>query len=435
MLQFAQTLVWKPWPEHFEAAAYVSYLETHAGVESLIALLGNTNHTETRAGFGIIAIPTRTEILPKTQTQIQQLFNTPNPQALRIVLLSYEDGYACVDLPRYSCSTISQNETPSLVYDCEAGLVLNHHTQEYACYPNKDHPLCKMFEELMHASKNARPINPTQELTWQGTESFETYAQQFQTLQAHLRAGDIYQANLSRVLTCDAKDIPAPVCVFKNLYDKNPTAHTAYLRTQACTMISNSMETLLTYNAQTHLCESFPIKGTSPRESTRAHDTRSQKNLQASPKDRAEHIMIVDLVRNDLGRVCIPSSVHVQSLMHTEGYHNVWHLVSHICGTLSPKHTPGDAAQALFPGGSITGAPKRSAMQILKNIETTPRGYYTGSLALITPQGDISMSILIRTLTQKNNQAWELRVGGGIVIDSDVTLEWKETIQKAAVFV
>lgn len=192
-------------------------------------------------------------------------------------------------------------------------------------------------------------------------------------------------------------------------------------------LVSNSMETLLTYQPRTRRARSYPIKG------TRAHASGGPQRLLSDPKERAEHVMIVDLVRNDLGQVCVPGSVRTPELMGSYAYRGLWHGVSTVEGNLRPELTPGALLGALFPGGSITGAPKRRAMEIIRDLEGEARGAYTGSLGVVFPNGELSVSIMIRTLV-RDARGWSLHVGGGIVADSEPARELEETWEKAAVF-
>jgi para-aminobenzoate synthetase component 1 len=173
-----------------------------------------------------------------------------------------------------------------------------------------------------------------------------------------------------------------------------------------------------------------PIKGTRPRGRTRQEDRALARELLASAKDRAENVMIVDVLRNDLGRVCIPGTVRVPRLCRLERTAAVQHLVSTVTGRLAPGRDPFDLLRASFPGGSITGAPKIRAMQILRELEPTRRGPYTGALGWIGPDGSMATSILIRTLVADGSRL-SLHVGGGITYRSDPADEWDETVAKA----
>jgi len=179
---------------------------------------------------------------------------------------------------------------------------------------------------------------------------------------------------------------------------------------------------------------SKPIAGTRPRSENIIEDNRLKSELIESEKEQAEHLMLVDLVRNDLGRVCTAGSVQVTNLLDRESYRNVTHIVSTIAGTLDTGVSSLDALLSLFPGGTITGTPKLRSMEIIDQLEQWPRGFYTGSMGWITPQGDLEFNILIRTLQvlMKQNpcHGW-LHVGAGIVADSDPEMEYQETLHKA----
>jgi para-aminobenzoate synthetase component 1 len=173
-----------------------------------------------------------------------------------------------------------------------------------------------------------------------------------------------------------------------------------------------------------------PIKGTRPRGRTREEDRALARELLASTKDRAENVMIVDVLRNDLGRVCVPGTVRVPRLCRLERTAAVQHLVSTVTGRLGPGHDAFDLLRAAFPGGSITGAPKIRAMEILRELEPTRRGPYTGALGWIGPDGAMATSILIRTFVADGSRL-TLHVGGGITWHSDPAAEWDETVAKA----
>ena len=221
--------------------------------------------------------------------------------------------------------------------------------------------------------------------------------------------------------------------LLQRLAQVNPVAHSAYIRGLGVELLSNSMETLLDYDPHHRYARSRPIKGTLGRPTEAANDSEGARHLQADPKERAEHVMIVDLVRNDLGRLCTPGSIRVSKMMQAEPFRGLWHGVSTVEGVLAPQHSPGALLQTVFPGGSITGAPKRRAMQIIRSIEEEARGFYTGSICVIWPDGRLSASILIRTLVH-DQRGWSLSVGGGIVADSIPQREVAETWHKVGVF-
>ena len=199
-------------------------------------------------------------------------------------------------------------------------------------------------------------------------------------------------------------------------------------------IISSSPERLVKINNKQ--IESRPIAGTHPRSTCVAEDLKQIDKLHAHPKEQAEHIMLIDLIRNDLGKVCIPGSVKVNELMVNETYAHVHHIVSNVIGRLQEDTTPGDAIKALFPGGTITGCPKVRCMEIIAQLEQQARGAYTGSMGYINHDGSMDLNILIRTmvLEQNNNkveQKLSFRAGAGLVFDSIADKELQETRAKA----
>ncbi|HEX7471748.1 MAG TPA: anthranilate synthase component I family protein [Candidatus Limnocylindrales bacterium] len=245
--------------------------------------------------------------------------------------------------------------------------------------------------------------------------------------------GEIYQANLTRRLRTSFRD--DPWTLYRHLRTGDPALFAAYLdlglapsgATRA--IVSASPEPFLSVDATGHV-SADPIKGTRPRGRDRADDRALARELLASDKDRAENTMIVDVLRNDLGRVCRPGSVRVPRLCRLERTAAVQHLVSTVTGRLAPGRDAFDLLAASFPGGSITGAPKIRAMEILERLETVRRGPYTGALGWIGPDGAMATSILIRTFVADGTHL-SLNVGGGMTWRSDPAAEWQETVAKA----
>ena len=250
----------------------------------------------------------------------------------------------------------------------------------------------------------------------------------------HIARGDIYQANLTRRLAADwAGDPWQP---YRRLRTGDPSLFSAYLDLgtapetgQPRALLSASPEPFLAVDAQ-GVVASDPIKGTRPRGRDRAEDRALACELLASAKDRAENVMIVDVLRNDLGRVCEPGSVRVPRLCRLERTAAVQHLVSTVTGQLAAGQDAFDLLAASFPGGSITGAPKIRAMEILEHLEPVRRGPYTGALGWIGADGAMQTSILIRTFVADGRRL-TLHVGGGITWGSDPAAEWEETVAKA----
>jgi len=247
----------------------------------------------------------------------------------------------------------------------------------------------------------------------------------------YVRAGDVYQANLSRpwdVSVGTAGEASAAAALYARLRAANPAPFAALAQWQGVAIVSSSPERLVRVSGR-HV-DTRPIAGTRPRRGGAADDLREMSELAAHPKERAEHIMLIDLERNDLGRVCEPGSVRVDELMTIESYTHVHHIVSNVSGTLRPEVTPVGALRAVFPGGTITGVPKFRCMQIIAELEAAGRGAYTGSLGYLTVDGRLDLNILIRTMTLEGDRV-RFHAGAGIVADSDPERELEETRAKA----
>jgi para-aminobenzoate synthetase component 1 len=243
----------------------------------------------------------------------------------------------------------------------------------------------------------------------------------------YIHAGDIFQVNLSQRLLHPA--VGASVELYCRLRERNPAPFAGYLDGGDWQIVSASPERFIKVDSG-HV-ETRPIKGTRGRTRRPEADLFSGDELRASEKDRAENVMIVDLLRNDLSRTCRPESVHVSQLCGLETYEYVQHLVSVVEGILADNRTPLDLLRASFPGGSVTGAPKIRAMEIIAELEPTVRGAYCGSLGYIGLDGQMDTSILIRTITAARGW-WQLPVGGAIVAQSNPLEEYDETWHKAA---
>ena len=243
----------------------------------------------------------------------------------------------------------------------------------------------------------------------------------------YLRAGDIFQVNLSREWRIECAREPSPSAAYAALRRANPAPFAGLLQRDAWAIVSSSPERLIEVRGA--LAQTRPIAGTRAR-MPGDDDAARVRELIGHPKERAEHVMLIDLERNDLGRVCVPGSVEVDELMSVESYAHVHHIVSNVRGRLRPGTTPGQIMRAVFPGGTITGCPKVRCMEIIAELEQTGRGAYTGSLGYLNRDGDLDLNILIRTLTL-GDKTIRLRAGAGIVTDSDADRELDETRAKA----
>lgn len=256
----------------------------------------------------------------------------------------------------------------------------------------------------------------------------EDYIAAIKRAKEYIRNGDIYQVNLSQRFETNLA--MSPFELYKKLRDINPAPFACYLGFDAAKVIGSSPERFLKVDAKNRLIETRPIKGTRPRGREATQDNKLREELMASPKDRAEHIMIVDLERNDLGRVCDYGSVEWSEPFALEGYSTVFHLVSTVRGVLKKGTEALDCLKACFPGGSITGAPKIRSMEIIDELEPTKRAVYTGAVGYLGFNGNMDTSIAIRTFISKGDKLY-FQVGGGIVADSDAETEYQETLDKA----
>jgi anthranilate/para-aminobenzoate synthase component I len=239
---------------------------------------------------------------------------------------------------------------------------------------------------------------------------------------ALLAAGDCYQVDLTHPFT--TRIVGPAWALHARLLATHPVPHAAYVDLGDAQVVCNSPELLLRRRGPT--VETRPIKGTRPRAADPARDAALAADLRADAKERAEHVMIVDLERNDLGRVCRPGSVHVAPMAAVERHATVQHLVSSVRGALRDDVDLPALLAAVFPGGSVTGAPKQRAMEVIATLEDEPRGLYTGALGLLHPGGDCELALPIRTaVIADGTLTW--RAGGGIVADSDPAREWAET--------
>jgi anthranilate synthase component 1 len=244
----------------------------------------------------------------------------------------------------------------------------------------------------------------------------------------HIRAGDIFQANLSRLWTAELRDHAGPADVYRRLRATNPAPFSALIQWQGLSLVSSSPERLL--QVRDRWASTRPIAGTRPRSMNSRDDLSLSNELFSSDKERAEHVMLIDLERNDLGRVCEAGSVAVSEFMTHEKYRHVHHIVSAVGGRLRDNVTPIEAISALFPGGTITGCPKVRCMEIIADLEHQARGAYTGSLGYLNLDGSLDLNILIRTMVIVDKRV-SFRAGGGTVADSIAEHELSETRAKA----
>ncbi len=282
----------------------------------------------------------------------------------------------------------------------------------------------RKLRAYFEAPASAKPEKKFRMKAFRPGISREKFESMVRGAKRYIEAGDIYQANLSQRFSFNFDG--AENGLYEALRRINPSPFACFLRMKNMSVLSSSPERLVSKRG--NLCETRPIAGTRPRGPGR------EKELLANPKERAEHVMLVDLERNDLGRVCDYRSVRVSEMMTVEKYSHVMHLVSKITGTLSKDRDGWDLLRAMFPGGTVTGCPKVRCMEIIDELEPVQRGLYTGSIGYFGFNGDLDFNIVIRTLVLHKKKGY-LQVGAGIVYDSDPGREYEETLHKGEALV
>ncbi|NQV50495.1 MAG: anthranilate synthase component I family protein [Candidatus Marinimicrobia bacterium] len=280
-----------------------------------------------------------------------------------------------------------------------------------------------MIQELIE------PQIPQTPLKLENSVNQDDYRRNIKKIHDYIRAGDFYQLNYTQHLKATTSE--SPRSLFSRMIGKHPAAYAGYFEYEQLTLISLSPELFLRHLQGVLTTE--PIKGTRPRGITGDQDESLKLELLNSAKEEAELFMITDLLRNDLGKVCKIGSIQLEAVKGIKKLPKVWHTYSRISGKLAESYQPLDALLSMFPGGSITGCPKKRAMEVIDELEIESRGIYTGSIGYFHPDGEFSFNIAIRTLVQKGAQL-SLGTGGGITIDSGWEAEWAELMIKASTF-
>jgi para-aminobenzoate synthetase component 1 len=283
-------------------------------------------------------------------------------------------------------------------------------------------------EDTETATRATSPASVTSVTT---SLSQADYFDRIHKIKEWIAQGEVYQINSTFALNVATQGSAQEL--YRKLANQHPSAHAAFIEDDEQTVLSFSPELFLQRRGTTLITR--PMKGTAPRSSDPLEDQRLGQRLQASAKDRAENLMIVDLLRNDLGRLAIPGTVIAEPLFSLEAYPSVWTMTSTIQATITARTSLEQILRALFPCGSITGAPKIAAMKRIQQTEAQPRGLYCGSLGWLAPNGDFSLNVAIRTLLLDKDGSGVYHVGGGIVHDSIAALEWDECHWKARIVI
>jgi anthranilate synthase component 1 len=327
--------------------------------------------------------------------------------------------------PRLELPSAPEKSMPvALAVRCPAAIIVDHRRRTTTLLAETPHArlltaLRADIESLKDAPNDLVDVGPSAE------DDPQQFLDGVSRIHDYLRAGDTFQINLSREwrATCSARTSAASV--YAGLRRANPAPFAGLLQWRGWSVISSSPERLV--EVRNGIAQTRPIAGTRPRVD---EDKSLIEELIANPKERAEHVMLIDLERNDLGRVCEAGSVHVDEMMSVESYAHVHHIVSNVRGKLRANTSPGDVIRAVFPGGTITGCPKVRCMEIIAELEGVGRGAYTGALGYLDRNGDMDLNILIRTFTLCDDRI-RFRAGAGIVADSDAQRELDETRAKA----
>ena len=311
---------------------------------------------------------------------------------------------------------------------CPAAILRNKNTGEVFAIAESDGQaiFAQLQKDILDVDKLA-PLKALSKPVSINEEASEKFLGGVEEIHRYLRQGDTFQVNLSRSWRAEFSEQQEPAALYQSLCQHNPAPFAGLLIYKNWALLSSSPERLVSCHHRD--VQTRPIAGTRPRFAG-DDDAHRIQELVGHPKERAEHVMLIDLERNDLGRVCEPGSVHVDELMAVESYAHVHHIVSNVRGRLREDVTPGQVIAAVFPGGTITGCPKVRCMEIIAELEAEARGPYTGALGYLNHNGDMDLNILIRSAWLSGKKC-ELRAGAGIVTDSIGEHELQETRAKA----
>jgi para-aminobenzoate synthetase component 1 len=381
------------------------------------------------------------QYLNQANQLLQNLAKISNPEQLPftgglIGWINYEAGYPqhSIELSKTSkaqtpAANTSEHTLPCIHMGLYLWAVINDHQEKKSFLVA--HPECS--DDEIAAVEKCLLQSPVEEnATFQLTSSWSSnldrtaYGEAFQQVHEYIRAGDCYQINLAQRFS--ATYTGDTWKAYRQLRQAAAAPFSAYIPTAAGAIISLSPETFLHFDNKGNV-ESKPIKGTAPRHSDKEKDRQTAEELLDSAKNRAENLMIVDLLRNDLGQCCEPGSINVDELFSLESFATVHHLVSKISGQLNSDTSPLEMLASAFPGGSITGAPKKRAMQIIQQLEPDERNIYCGSIGYLSCDGHGEFNITIRTLLAENENIY-CWAGGGIVSDSKEEEEYEESLSK-----
>jgi para-aminobenzoate synthetase component I len=368
---------------------------------------------------------------------LRMLDRRPSDDLAAFFTLSYEFGAKL----QYISESFRETAEPDLFLALVDFLIIHDYDSDRTYLVGND----SRFDELADLfpagqGSHSRPDHTTARQTTVTSDFTKSdYIQAVERVREHIRAGDTYQTNLTQQLRVELPEGAAPEIIFRRLRRDHPAPFAAFIRRTSSTVVSASPERFFRVSRDRAM-DASPIKGTRRRGATPAEDVSLRNELASSEKDRAENTMIVDLVRNDFGRVCDFGTVVVEKLCEIEEHPTLFHLVSTVRGRLRVDADLSDILRAVFPCGSITGAPKIRTMQIIRDLEPSPRGLSMGAIGIRLPtrwglekigiETEVDVSVAIRTMVVREGVA-TFNVGGGVVIDSDPEKEFDESLLKA----
>ncbi|MFD2706348.1 anthranilate synthase component I family protein [Salibacterium lacus] len=367
--------------------------------------------------------------------QVETIPEAPDFQTGVVGSISYDYIRFIEEMP---VKAVDDLQTPDLsflafqqvfIYDHEKKelwIVLHHKKGEESSASRKWQEWREVWEEVSLSRGNACGALFAVETGKEASFSREGFAESVEQVKEYIRRGDVFQVNLSVRQSEDL--LTPPLHIYDKLRELNPSPYMGYYHTPDLQLVGGSPELLIKKRGTE--ASTRPIAGTRPRGHSHDTDRAYEKELMDTDKERAEHVMLVDLERNDLGKVCTPGSVEVDELMTVERYSHVMHIVSNVKGKLAEQVDVYDMIKAAFPGGTITGAPKIRTMEIIEEMEPVRRGMYTGSLGWIGFNNDMELNISIRTMVVTGGKTY-VQAGAGIVIDSDPEAEYEEALRKA----
>lgn len=340
-------------------------------------------------------------------------FIQENKERTLFAVINYQLGLDLLSIPR------AQNQLPLLRIWVPESTYMYESTTAYLLEGRHDEKHERLAEELFEMEE------PTPPIQWTAKIDKTSYLERVNKIREHIQQGDVYELNFCQSIESQPIELSSIQPFFKRMWEHNPTPFAGLVETQNWMLASASPERFIRKKGLK--LSSQPIKGTAPRGKTDIEDLKNRNDLQTSPKERAENVMIVDLVRNDLSQLATKGSVHVDELCEIYSFPTVHQMISTISCELKENTPFSEILKATFPMGSMTGAPKKAAVELAEKYEGFPREFYSGSFGVIYPNGDFDLNVLIRTLFYNSGtQKLSCGVGGAITILSDAEAEYEE---------